>query len=249
MRFNRISYLQATILIFLSSTSNAQLGKLKYEIGIQVGIYVYQGDLAAERFGSLSTLRPGISLHGTRIIDAAFSTRTNLAIAGLRGNDAIYASPDWRRQRNFNFRTPVFELSQLIIYNPLRRNYIDKGFSPYVFAGVGVSALRIRRDWTFYNYEYFDAISDVTQRLILDAAHALPTLTPVIPAGAGFRYNFSPKFAVNLEGNYRFMFTDYLDGFSKSANPDRNDHYYSITGGLIYRFAPKNASDCPVVSY
>ena len=35
---------------------------------------------------------------------------------------------------------------------------------------------------------------------------------------------------------YRFSFSDYIDGFSLSANPSHKDSYYSANIGLRYRF-------------
>jgi hypothetical protein len=41
------------------------------------------------------------------------------------------------------------------------------------------------------------------------------------------------------------MSTDYLDGFTKAANPSKKDHYYTHTIGLIYSFGEKNTLACP----
>jgi hypothetical protein len=72
-------------------------------------------------------------------------------------------------------------------------------------------------------------------------------------AGAGFRYAITPEISINTEASYRFAsFTDYLDGFRKSANPERDDHYYIASLGLIYSIpqndrnrATKKKSTCP----
>jgi hypothetical protein len=51
-----------------------------------------------------------------------------------------------------------------------------------------------------------------------------------------------------MEGTYRLMRTDYLDGFSKSANPNLKDHYSSITIGAAYKFGNKEKYGCPVAN-
>ncbi len=221
----------------------------KNEFGIALSSFIYQGDLAEERFGSFKTTRWGGTFFFNRILSAAFSTRTNLAIGGLRGDEAVYENPEYRRQRNFNFRTPVFEISQLAVWNPLQNNYEDHGFSPYLFGGAGLSILKIRRDWSNYNGEYFNEVSDMSSRLAADTQQALPRVIPVIPLGAGIRYNISPSVAFMVEGAYRVTFTDYLDGFSKAANPDRKDNFYTISAGLIFRTGKKNTLNCPAVRY
>ena len=70
-----------------------------------------------------------------------------------------------------------------------------------------------------------------------------------MPVGAGVRYGFSPALAVYAESAYRLMFTDYLDGFSKATNPDGNDHYQTISVGVIFRPGSKGKLACPSVSY
>ncbi len=248
MRKNQLLF--TGLFMLMSSLAYAQVNVARYELGIAVSNFVYQGDLTPSAMGSYRTMRFGVSLHASKIMNASFSLSTHLAIGGLRGDDAKYNSPEYRQQRNFNFRTPVVELSQQIAWNPLARNYADKGVSPYLFAGAGLNLLRIRRDYIRYNPEYFNALGeDVTARLARDAEHRVPRIIPVIPAGLGIRYNFTSRWTVNAEGAYRVVFTDYLDGFSKAANPSRNDHYHTLSIGAVYRIGKKNTLDCPVVKY
>lgn len=237
----------AIIIIWLNSFFCYSQNQPRFEIGIGLATFIYQGDLAPSRFGSWETARPGINLFWSKLLSSSFSLRTNLAIGGLKGDDGIYNQPDWRKERGFRFRTPVLELSELFSWSPLGKNFSDKGFSPYLFGGLGLTYLNIKRDWSRYNAEYFDPLSDVSARLALDTAHSLPGLIPVIPVGGGIRYNLSPRFALNAESAYRFAFTDYMDGFSQAANPDLNDHYYTVTVGAIFRIGKKDKFDCPPV--
>ena len=228
-------------------TTNAQLNIPKYEFGLSIGTYVYQGDLTPDPAGSFRNAQPGVNIHGSKIVSRSFSLRANLSFSNLHGDDAAYQHPAYRQQRNFNFSSPLFELSGLLVWSPLRKNYDDKGFSPYLFGGVGAAFLHIKRDWSNFNAHYFGETSDIPQRLAVDAAHPLPNVIPVVPVGIGLRYNLSSRLAVNAESSYRFIFTDYLDGFSVSANPGSNDHYHSTSIGVIYRIGKKNMLDCPVV--
>lgn len=227
--------------------AQSQINVPKYEFGLHLNTFIYQGDLTPERLGSFKTTRWGVNLFGSRVMSPSFSLRTNLAIGGLRGDDALYDDPEYRKQRNFNFRTRVIELSQLIVWNPMKKNYSDKGLSPYLFTGVGFNSLKIKRDWSNLNGEFFD--DDFLAKLALDTQHSVPKVIPVIPVGAGFRYNLSSRWAVSAEASYRLTFTDYLDGFSEAANPDRKDNYYTIGVGVIYRTGKKNTLNCPVVRY
>lgn len=251
MNSNRNKIITAIVIIIhlYGFTANAQVNVPKYEIGGGLGAYVYQGDLTPSLAGSFRTMRLGINLYGSKILSRSFSVRGNLAIAGLKGDDAVYDQPEYRKERAFNFRSPLFELTGLVVWNPLGKNYDDKGFSPYLFGGAGVSFLKIKKDWSNFNAAYFGESSDIPATLAVDAAHKLPKITPVVPVGIGLRYNLSSRIAVTAESSYRFVFTDYLDGFSHSVNPAKDDHYHSLSIGAVYRVGKKNTLDCPVIRY
>lgn len=70
-----------------------------------------------------------------------------------------------------------------------------------------------------------------------------------MPVGIGARYKLNDSFSLYTEASYHIMSTDYLDGFSQSANPALKDHYYKYSAGLIYSGKQKNRYGCPVVSY
>ncbi|HSU29310.1 MAG TPA: DUF6089 family protein [Chitinophagaceae bacterium] len=219
----------------------------KWELGANFGLFVYQGDLTPSRTGSIRTGRFGFNLFANKLLSNAIAIRANLAIAGLKGNDAAYTHPAYRQDRALNFKSPVTEVSVLGVWTPFGHRFEGFGGSPYFFTGLGYSFLHIKRDWSNINTAAFSAETGVLQGLQEDIQHALPRGTLVIPAGAGMRYLISPSFLIQAEIFYRFTFTDYLDGFSKAANPSRKDQYYSATLGLIYRLGNKNKLNCPPV--
>lgn len=223
----------------------------RYEFGLGAGVIMYQGDLTPWRFGSYETIRPAVNIHAARLLSRTLSLRANLLLGKLKGYDGLYNNPEYRKQRNFKFSSPVTELSLQLVINPLGKNYSSKGFSPYLFAGAGISRLNVKKDYSGFNAVYFGDGSLIPQQLATDDAHGSPAVIPVVPAGAGIRYNLSERIAVNAESTYRFLFTDYLDGFSRAVNPGRNDHYHTTTVGLIYRtgMSGRNATACPVLKY
>lgn len=244
---------RASILFFIfyfivySSSLTAQQKSSKYEVGINVGGYVYQGDLAPSAIGSWKTIKPGIAIHGSRKLNSTFALRLNLSIASLKGDESKYNTPAYHQYRNFKFKTALVEISPQIVWSPWGWDEVGKRISPYAFAGVGLGFVRIRRDWSNFNSTHFSLEEDLPARIAQDAAHRTPVLIPSIPVGAGLRYAVSPRIVINGEISYRNMFTDYLDGFSKAANPKFKDHYYSVSVGVIYRFGKKNSWDCPLV--
>src|SRR5882724_11496738 len=231
--------------IVLSSYS--QPGTTKFEFGGNIGFLIYQGDLAPSRFGSYKTKKFGFSIFANRILNNTFSLRTNLAIGKLKGDDARYSTPEYRHQRNFNFKSLLVEISELLVWSPLGKKYDDKGLYPYLFAGVGYSFLNIKRDWSKFNAEYFTEASNVLMGLVADMQHSLPKGIPVLPVGVGIRYSISPRISISGETFYRFTSTDYLDGFSQAADPKKKDNYYTNSINIIYRPGKKNRLKCPVV--
>jgi hypothetical protein len=229
------------------TTRAQQLTFSKFEVGAGAGVFVYQGDLTPTRLGSYKTLKPAFNFFVGRIINPRLTLRTNIAFGQLKGDDAKYASPVYRQERNFNFHTPVFELSELVVVDLLRDNLVHhpNHFSPYLFTGVGISFLRIRRNYDRFNTEYFLSEPATTQGLAEDAQHSLPGLIPVVPLGVGIKYAISERLMISAETSYRFAFTDYLDGFSKAANDRKKDSYQTHTIGVIYRFASNNSMKCP----
>jgi opacity protein-like surface antigen len=233
----------------IHSIVNAQINVPKFQLGAGIGTFVYMGDLTPTASGSYKTLKPALYLFASRLFSPSFALRANLAFGKLKGDDAKYDHPEYRQQRNFAFTSPVTELSGLAEWNVLGRNYIRRGFSPYLFGGIAYSFLKIRRDWSRLNTDYFGAESELVTNLAIDAQQSLPKGLLVFPVGAGARYYLSDKIGINAEASYRIMSTDYLDGFSRAANPTKGDHYGIYSAGLVYRIGKKNTLDCPVIRY
>ncbi|MBS1742478.1 MAG: hypothetical protein JST81_05530 [Bacteroidetes bacterium] len=208
----------------------------KYEVGINAGIYMYQGDLTPHRLGSAETVQPGIGISGARIISKSFAVRILFVVARLGANESIYPLPEWRQQRNFAFSASVKELNISFHWNLFGTNYEAVRYEPYVFVGAGASVVNTQKDYSRVNWTYFGEHSEVGVGLVKDISTSSQKVIPVIPAGAGIRYHISDRIVCNLEGAYRFMRNDYVDGFSYAANPTLQDHYMSVTVGASYKF-------------
>jgi hypothetical protein len=253
-RMKVVSHTRLLFIAVLSTgflTATSQVIFPKYEIGIKAGAFIYQGDLTPSDAGSYQTLRPQSGVFVSRLLSRYFSARLNFDAGSISGDDSKYSHPSFRQERNFRFSSPVYELSAQLVWDVLGKNYTRpaKSFSPYVFAGAGYSYINVKRDWSRMNASVFDPESGVPAGLAADAATTLHHGVIVFPVGLGLRYALTQQFSIIGESSYRFMSTDYLDGFSLSANPSRNDHYYSHSLGAVYTFGKKNSWDCPVVMY
>ena len=245
---NKAGVFTIAVLIASISITNAQLNLSKWQVGVNGGIFVYQGDLTPETLGSYKTLQPAAGFYISRILNPSFILRTNLAFGKLLGVESRYETPAYRKQRNLRFSTPVTEISELLVWNMFGNNSNEIGnrFSPYLFGGVGVSFLNINRSSNL-NKVFFVNEPQVEIGLAADLNKTPPKTVLVIPFGAGIEYYLFPNLSVTAETNFRYTFTDYLDGFSYAANPKTNDFYQSHTIGLVYKFGKRNQLDCPVI--
>ena len=59
-----------------------------------------------------------------------------------------------------------------------------------------------------------------------DTQTSFSKVTLAVPLGISLKYSLPRDFYVSLESGYRFVTTDYLDGISKTGNPNRRDTYF-----------------------
>lgn len=233
------------ILMMGCTVSYAQNSKPPISIGVQVGTFVYLGDLVPSFAGSFRTAKPMITVLLNKPISNNFSLRGSFSRGNISADESVYANPSWRKDRAFSFSSPVTEISTVLVFD-FNDMTMDNGgrFSPYVFTGAALSFFNIHRDWSKINLAAFNPKSSTITGLGMDTLHKTPTVVPVIPVGLGLKYTINNRLSVNTELNYRISFSDYLDGFSKSADPVAKDAYYSVSVGLNYHFLDQGIG-CP----
>lgn len=244
------------LLLFICSTLKTTAQSGSWQIGVNGGVFIYQGDLAPSSLGSYKTPSFTFGLNVSKILNPSFALRANLALGKLRGDDAAYDDPAWRKERNLNFSTPVVEFSGLLVWDLFGNhgNELGMRFSPYLLGGAGLNKLSVSRDYSKLNRNVFPYGSKEQIGFAVDSSRATPRLIVVLPLGAGVAWNISSNWFLTFETLFRYTFTDYLDGFSYIANPGRKDFYHSHTIGLNYRFGggsgnKKTELGCPVMKF
>ncbi|MCB0710297.1 MAG: hypothetical protein KDC15_13005, partial [Chitinophagaceae bacterium] len=162
--------LVAVYLLFTATKSHAQFYK-DMSIGLNGGAYIYQGDLSPQRFGSFKTIQPGISVFVKKPINHFLAARVHISLARLVGDESRYSIPEYRKQRNFYFSSPVAEFSGQLVWNIRGRNYEDRGIMPYIFSGAGVSLLAVKKDYSRMDPVIFNDGSEVVAGLVVDNLH------------------------------------------------------------------------------
>ncbi len=238
------------MLITIPTTATKVLAQSKssYEIGINVGTLIYQGDLSQSAFGSTKDLKPAVGIYVGKDLNAYFSLRANLTIGKIGADESQFSYPAYKKFRNFMFTTPITEFSTVLVWNILGQS-ADRDYrklSPYIFAGAGISFLNVNRDWSKIDTTVFNSKSAAIIGLGKDTLQATPRILPVIPLGIGLKYAITDKIGINAEATYRLAFSDYIDGFSYAANPNTTDKYYGISIGVSLNLA-RNNYKCPRV--
>ena len=143
------------------------------------------------------------------------------------------------------------EISELFVWNMYgnNNNEIGKRISPYLLGGLGLSFLQVSRSSNL-NKSFFVNDPQVEAGVVADLQNAPPGMILILPVGAGIEYYLFEKVSLTAETIFRYTFTDYLDGFSLSANPEKKDFYQSYTVGLVYKFNKGGDNvECPVLKY
>ena len=226
----------------------AQIKTPKYEIAMAAGFSNYMGDLTPSLAGSFKGLKPSIAIAGMKLLSNYLGIRGQLLLSKLNHHDAWYQTPAYKPLRNFNFTSSLSEFSITGVYTISGANfetYDQPKFNPYITAGIAVAKTNITRNWSQTNPAFLSLKVDNAQNLAKDNATTPPRWIFALPFGVGIRTALHPQWSLTLEGQYRLLFTDYLDGFSYAANPKENDGYYTIQLGIIYRWSNSGSVKCP----
>lgn len=215
-------------------------GQGNWELGALAGGTNYQGDLVITSEPLLSATKPAYGTFIRHSFDFRWSMRLNFLYGQLYGSDQSFVDKA-RNNRNFSFHSNLLESSLILEWEPFGKrrftgNWLFKRIlSPYLFAGIGGVGVETKTDYSIAtNDGHLDLINQ-------DRSIQNPGIHPSIPFGLGIKYDVNKQLLVGLEVGSRATFTDYLDGISLTANPNKNDWY--VFGGLSisYRFNPKDS--------
>lgn len=190
------------------------------EIGLMAGGTNYIGEMTDSRFQEVN-FAGGIMLRYNPNYN--FSIRGSVFYGRINGDDANLSDPE-SRQRNLHFFSPLIEFSGQFEWNILGFDALgsrgNKGFSPYLFAGIGIFKFNPQAvfDDTTYELQPLGTEGQGTTPLQGRKKYALTQVS--IPFGIGIKFRLAPRIVVGMEYGPRFTFTDYLDDVSLTyVNP------------------------------
>lgn len=207
--------------------------------GLFIGATAFSGDINPQSTPDVSDISLAFGISGKVDVAPKIGFKGSLNYVQLVGDDLNY---EVRQSRGFRFNTTIFELTGVAEWEPFGsdRYYSDAGgnlvmdriISPYVYAGLGVGFANLETD--FSRYEGSNPL--IAQGILADRMEGSNQVAFLVPIGVGVKVDLTNKISVALDIGGRISFSDYLDGISQSASPDRDDTY--IIGGinLLYRF-------------
>lgn len=230
-------------LLITTQLTWAQRGR--WETGGFVGLAGYLGDLNKSDWLSKE---PRLALGATVRYNATpmLVFRLSYFHGRLSGRDSHYAD---RAFRNFATTSPANEITSQVEFHlwPLTdpRNPRDfrASFTPYLLFGVGLVITNSKPD-----FENMIVVKpEFAEGAEIDRNAKYANTHAVVPFGVGIKYRFAAQWTLAAEVGFRLTFSDYLDGISFAANPNKNDRYKFSGLTLSYRFN-KSATKC-IVDY
>ncbi len=232
------------ILMFFPLFLSAQLRD--WAVGPMAGFCNYGGDLVSGKFIDPQATNLTLALLARSPINDQFNLRLSLISCRLSGNDLNRRNIDTREQRAFRFSTHVTEIAALGEWHFLGRR--SPAISPYLSTGLAIIFMKPE--------PFFDLVKDegLLPRIELDKNADFAKTRLAVPINVGVNWKIDESWTIGLDLGLRTAFTDYLDGISESANPDRNDWYGYLAVNGTYLLKPKDADndgiadkqdDCP----
>jgi hypothetical protein len=192
------------------------------EAGLLFGGTAYSGDVA-EKAVDLTELQTGFGLFVRYHVNPNLSLKAHLYAGSISGDDRN--SPDLA-ERGFVFGTTFYEWAGVAEWNFFaKERFSPTGvhkvhLSPYVYLGVGMTIADPKAQ-----YVGTPDKRDIYLKVPFPEEN-LQTNYVLAPMGLGLRLDLLDRLILGVEGGWRPVFSDDLDGVNINGNPDSGDWYY-----------------------
>jgi opacity protein-like surface antigen len=204
----RMKPIFCALFLLFQFTTQAQ----KLHADIYAGVSNYQGDLQAKKF-TFNDAAPAFGAGLSYDITNRFIVRGVASYMRITGKDEPGVPQYDVFNRNVNFRSRVLEAQLALEYNIF--DIEERGYTPYVFAGVAAFHFS---PYTFDlsgNKDYLRPLGTEGQGLPEYPEKKFYKNKQIsIPFGGGVKFQLTENLQMGLEVSLRKTFTDYLDDVS-----------------------------------
>jgi hypothetical protein len=201
------------------------------EFGIFLGTSHYSGDIEVSPANFLRQTSPAVGIFARQHFSEKWAVRAMITIGGLKGDEKKYPTNKLREQRGFNFKSTVAEFALMPEFRPFSIGNIH-------FLAFGGLAAVYANPKPYFNDQGNNILN---KDIVEDQSQKYPKIALAIPMGGGFQWDINETTSLGGELGFRKTFTDYIDGFSATANPKSKD-YYIIAGLNFSKFFSLGAS-------
>ena len=246
------------IVLFIAHNSTfAQKWKLRrYEVSLNLGTAQAFGDFGTKPNGenwfglrdiNIMANRPAFGFSLRYKIDQIYSVSLNGTYGRGYGNDGPLTEeppyPDYYVSREF--QTNIYEFGGRFEYFLItedrsgmrsaamfnRRGMINNYKSLSAYAFLGISGIYVQPDCHYRDPDNFSE-HDLENYIINNASF----FNLAIPIGIAGRYILNDKWILGAEVGWRWLATDYLDGFTTNREATKhNDVYYFLLFNVTHR--------------
>lgn len=202
------------------------------EAGFLFGLTNYSGDISEKNI-TIAETRLGYGAYGRYFFSNQFALRIHLFSGSISGDDRHSKNANIRR-RSFRFGTDILEVGLCGEWHILGRTRFSptgihrRFFSPYLYFGIGGT-------FSGAKAEFYGAPEDRNVYFVVPLPEVgLHQKFLIAPMGIGLRADINEALVVGMEGGWRPVFSDDLDGIKLNGNPKSNDWYYF--GGATLSF-------------
>ena len=220
-----------------------------HEIGLNVGVSNYYGDLQSKWFPA-EGYKPNIGIQYKYFMHPRIGLRFGANYTRLTAADSL-SDISIHQQRNLRFETGLFEMHGGLEINLLAIDRDRAKISPYIFAGVGLFYYNSFTDGRRGEKVYLRPLSTEGQGIPIYPDRKQYNLVNVcFPLGGGMKYFVGKTLVFTTELGFRYTSTDYLDDVSKSYVDPQVLEDYRATQSVDLSFrGEENGLDVPYPTY
>lgn len=222
------SLLPFVLALFTLNSLSAQRSSY-FETGFLFGLTNYSGDMS-QSIVEIGETQPGYGLYFRYHFSSHFSAKAHIYSGSISGDDANSST---LKNRKMRFSSSIIEFGAVGEWMLLgRERYSNTGIhnffiTPYVFGGLGLTYADAKAEY------YGEPNSEFAPEYSLPE-EGLRNKFLLAPLGVGLRADVLERLVIGLEGGWRPVFSDDLDGVRRNGNPSKGDWYYF--GGITISF-------------